>query len=145
MADQRDPKRVLFVCIRNSARSQMAEGYLSVYGKSGFIADSAGIEPGRLSPLAVKAMAEVGIDISGHKPKSVFDVQESGELFDYVITVCDAEAAEKCPVFPGKAKRLHWDLKDPASLPGTDGEKLILVRKVRDEIRAKILDFIRTA
>jgi arsenate reductase (thioredoxin) len=145
MADPREPKRVLFICNHNSARSQMAEGYLSAYGKSGFIAQSAGIEPGTLSPLAVKAMAEEGIDISGHKAKSVFDMQKGGGAFDYVITVCDAKVAEKCPVFPGKAKRFHWDFRDPASLPGTDSEKFAMVRKVRDQIRAKVLDFIRTA
>jgi arsenate reductase (thioredoxin) len=136
------PRRVLFVCIHNSARSQMAEGFLNAYGKGKFVAESAGIEAGVLNPLAVKAMAEEGIDISGHRAKTAIEMQKTGKAFDYIVTVCDSQTAEKCPFFPGKAERIHWDLPDPSSFAGTDGEKLAFTRKVRDEVKVKVQDFI---
>ncbi|MEM4397992.1 MAG: arsenate reductase ArsC [Candidatus Woesearchaeota archaeon] len=135
--------KVLFVCIHNSARSQMAESFLNELGKDNFIAESAGIEPGKMNQFVVKVMSEIGYDLSKNKTKSVFDLLNQGKTYDYVITVCDPEAAEKCPIFPGKVKRLHWGFKDPSSFVGSDEEKLEFTRKIRDEIKNKIKDFVK--
>jgi arsenate reductase len=134
--------KVLFICVHNSGRSQMSEAFLKHYAGDRFDAESAGLEPGRLNPLVVEAMAEIGIDISQNKTKSVFDVWKSGELFQYVIAVCDAEAAEKCPIFPGPTKRLHWSFHDPSKVTGTYEQKLQKVRQIRDEIASKIQDWL---
>ena len=130
--------KVLFICVHNSARSQMAEAWLNSICGEFFEAHSAGLEPGTLNPLAVEVMREAGIDISKKKTQAVFDVFKSGQLFSYVITVCDESSAEKCPIFPGPTKRLHWSFADPSQVPGTDKEKLARVREIRDEIREKI-------
>ena len=130
--------RVLFICVHNSGRSQMSEAFLNYYGGDRFHAQSAGLEPGELNPLVVEAMAEIGIDISQNKTKSVFDIWKSGELFQYVIAVCDAASAEKCPIFPGPTTRLHWSFHDPSQVTGTYEQKLQKVRQIRDEIAAKI-------
>jgi arsenate reductase len=103
-----------------------------------FEAESAGLEPGELNPLVVKAMQEVGIDISGNKTKSVFDFYKQGRSYNYVITVCDESQSEQCPIFPGIAKKLHWGFSDPSSFQGTGQEKLKKVKRVRDEIKATI-------
>ncbi len=132
--------KVLFVCVHNSARSQMAEAFLNKLGEGKFYAQSAGLEPGKMNPIVVKAMQEVGIDISNNRTKSVKEFL--GQEFDYVITVCDATAGERCPTFPGKAKRLHWEFDDPSSFHGTEVEKLEKARRVRDEIKHKIEDWI---
>jgi arsenate reductase (thioredoxin) len=129
---------VLFVCVHNGARSQMAEAFLNELCPDGFGAESAGLEPGTLNPLAVAVMAEAGIDISSKRTKSVRDVLATGRCFSYVITVCDQASAERCPIFPGEALRLHWSFADPAALPGTWEERLAKTRLIRDEIRAKI-------
>jgi arsenate reductase (thioredoxin) len=134
--------RVLFICVHNAARSQMCEALLTHYGSDRFEAQSAGLEPGELNPLAVEVMAEIGIDISQNKTKSVFDVWKSGEAFEYVIAVCDAESAEKCPIFPGLTNRLHWPFHDPSKLTGTHEQQLQKVRQIRDEIAAKIQDWL---
>ena len=131
-------QKVLFVCIHNSARSQMAEAWLNFLYGDRFEAKSAGLEPGELNPLAVKAMEEAGIDISKNRTKSVFEALKSGELFSWVITVCDESNAERCPIFPGPTKRLHWSFSDPASLTGTLAERMTAVRKIRDDIKATI-------
>jgi arsenate reductase len=131
-------RRVLFICIHNSARSQMAEAWLNKICGDQFEAQSAGLEPGTLNPLVVEAMAEVGVDISKKETQAVFDLWKSGQMFAYVVTVCDETSAEKCPIFPGPATRLHWSFPDPSGLAGTDGQKLATVRKIRDQIRAKI-------
>ena len=131
-------KRVLFVCIHNSARSQMAEAFLNRICGEEFEAHSAGLEPGRLNPVVVEAMQEIGIDISGKQTKGVFDYVKSGKLFAYVITVCDEASAERCPIFPGITRRLHWSFPDPSSVPGTHEEKLAKAREVRDLIKKKI-------
>jgi len=131
-------RRILFICIHNSARSQMAEAWLNKICGDRFEAQSAGLEPGTLNPLVVEAMAEVGVDISKKGTQAVFDVWKSGQLFAYVVTVCDETSAEKCPVFPGPARRLHWSFPDPSGLTGTHAQKLAAVRKIRDQIRAKI-------
>ncbi len=137
-------KRVLFICVHNSARSQMAEAYLNHLAGDMFIAESAGLEPGILNPYVVKVMKEEGIDISKNKTKSVFDFYKLGKLFDYVITVCDRQAEEQCPVFPGITKRLHWEFSDPSKFTGNEEEILDKVRKVRDEIKNTIVEFIKS-
>ncbi|MGZ5020036.1 MAG: arsenate reductase ArsC [Chthoniobacterales bacterium] len=131
-------KKVLFICVHNSARSQMAEAWLNHICGETFAAESAGLEPGTLNPLVVEAMAEAGIDISNKKTQAVFDVFKSGRLFAYVITVCDETSAERCPIFPGVAARLHWSFPDPSTLVGSHSEKLAKVREIRDEIRDRI-------
>jgi arsenate reductase len=131
-------KKVLFVCIHNSARSQMAEAFLRQKCSETFEVHSAGLEPGRLNPTVVEAMREIGIDISKNKTKAVSDFIQAGDTFAYVITVCDEASAERCPVFPGPATRLHWGFADPSSFPGSPQEKLIKTREVRDAIKAKI-------
>ena len=131
-------KKVLFVCIHNSARSQMAESFLNATCPEHFVAQSAGIEPGKLNPVVVQVMQEAGIDISGNKTKSVAEFLTRGENFDYVVTVCDETSAERCPIFPGRTTRLHWGFADPSSFQGTPEDKLEFTRKVRDQIRACI-------
>lgn len=129
---------VLFVCVHNSARSQMAEAILNELCPDDFSAESAGLEPGELSPLAVAVMGEAGIDISGKSTKSVFDLFKAGRLYSYVITVCDDASADKCPVFPGHAKRLHWSIPDPAALEGSWEERIEKARLIRQQIRDRI-------
>lgn len=127
--------KVLFLCTGNSARSQMAEGYLRHAAGGHVEAMSAGIDPKGLNPLAVEAMREIGIDISDQKSKdaSVF----LGQHIPYVVTVCD-NARERCPVFPGAYKFLHWSFEDPAAAQGTHDQKLAVFRRVRDEIISRI-------
>ena len=134
-------KKVLFVCIHNSARSQMAEAWLNHLCGDRFEAESAGLEPGIINPLVITAMKEVGLDLSGKETRSVFDVFKSGKIFSYVITVCDESSAEQCPTFPGLAKRLHWSFIDPTTLQGTERDKLIIIREIRDDIRKAVEDF----
>jgi arsenate reductase (thioredoxin) len=129
-------KKVLFICIHNSARSQMAEAFLNQTCGDEFEACSAGLEPGRLNPTVVEAMQEIGIDISGNQTKAVFDMIKSGKMFAYVITVCDEAGAERCPYFPGASTRLHWSFPDPSGFQGP--EKLAKTREVRDAIKEKI-------
>lgn len=136
--------KVLFLCVHNSARSQMAEGYLNALAGDRFEAYSAGIEPGTLNPVVVKAMSEEGIDISGKKTKGVFDLYKSGAVFSYVITVCDEATAERCPIFPGVTKRIHWTFPDPSAIGGSEEEKLEGTRRIRDAIKAKIEEWLDT-
>jgi len=131
-------KKVLFVCIHNSARSQMAEAFLNQICGHEFEAHSAGLEPGQLNPIVVEAMREAGFDISGNQTKDVFEMFKSGKMFAYVITVCDEASAERCPIFPGVTQRLHWSFPDPSALTGTHEQKLKRVREIRDLIEAKI-------
>jgi len=131
-------RKVLFICVHNSARSQMAAALLNRACGDLFQAESAGLEPGTLNPLAVEALQEIGIDISQNKTRAVFDVFKSGELFSYVITVCDEANAEHCPIFPGVTKRLHWSFRDPASFRGPRQARLEQTRHVRDLIAAKV-------
>jgi arsenate reductase len=138
-----DKIKVLFVCVHNSARSQMAEAFLKSLGGKGFEVYSAGIEPGVLNPLVVEVMREIGIDISNNKTKSVFDFYKDGELFSYVITVCDAASAEMCPIFPGLTKKLHWSFADPSSFVGTYEERLEQTRAVRDAIKEKVEGWVK--
>jgi len=134
-------KNVLFVCIHNSARSQMAEAWLNHLCGESFAAESAGLEPGKLNSFVVQAMEEIGIDISHHKTKSVDDMLKSGKSFAYVATVCDQEAAERCPIFPGKSVRIHWSFPDPSAVRGSDEEQLAKAREVRDAIKQQILNW----
>jgi arsenate reductase len=129
-------EKVLFVCIHNSARSQMAEASLNQICGDEFEAHSAGLEPGKLNPTVIEVMQEVGIDISGNKTKAVFDFVKSGKTFAYVITVCDEANAERCPIFPGVTTRLHWSFPDPSDFQGAG--KLVKTREVRDAIKEKI-------
>jgi arsenate reductase len=131
-------QKVLFICVHNSARSQIAEAFLNEICGDDFEPHSAGLEPGALNPLVVEAMREIGIDISHKQTQSVFDVFKSGQLFAYVITVCDETSAERCPIFPGVARRLHWSFPDPSALSGTHQKRLAGTRKIRDEIRARV-------
>lgn len=140
-----DKIRVLFVCVHNSARSQIAEAFLNALAGDRFTAMSAGLEPGMLNPLAVEVMKEAGLDISQNTAKSVFDIYKGGALFAYVIAVCDAEAAQRCPTFPGITRTLVWSFPDPASFAGSWEERLSKTREVRDAIRAKIEEFVRDA
>ena len=134
--------RVLFVCIHNSGRSQMAEAFLNKFGNENFIAESAGLEAGTLNPVVVNALEEIGIDISTNKTKDVFDFYKAGKRFNYVITVCDESNAERCPIFPGTIEQLHWSFKDPAAIEGSYEEKLSGTRVIRDEIKDKITNWI---
>ncbi len=134
-------QKVLFVCIHNSARSQMAEAWLNFLYGDRFEAKSAGLEPGTLNPLVVAAMDEVGVDISRNRTKSIYDLFKKGELFSFVITVCDETAAERCPVFPGIVKRLHWSFPDPSLLTGAWEEKMDAIRKIRCDIKKMVKDW----
>ena len=134
--------KVLFLCTGNSARSQMAEGYLRHVAPDRYEALSAGIAPKGLNPLAVEAMREIGIDTSGQQSKDV--VTLLGQYIPYVVTVCD-NAKERCPIFPGTWKFLHWSLEDPAAAEGTHEDKLAVFRRVRDQIMARIdAKFVRS-
>ena len=135
-----DKKRVLILCTGNSARSQMAEGLLRHDAGERFEVESAGTKPGIVRPEAIDAMKELGIDISGHRSKSVEGF--NGQQFDYVITVCDS-ARETCPVFFGAAKRLHRSFEDPAALNGSEEERLALFRRIRGELRTYLADFAK--
>lgn len=135
-------KRVLILCTGNSARSQMAEGLLRHDGGAAFEVFSAGVEPSHVRPQAIEAMREIGIDISGQRSKSVDEF--AGQEFDYVITVCD-NANERCPVFPGRVERIHWSFDDPAAAGGDEDARLAVFRRVRDEIRERLREFIPAA
>ncbi len=128
-------QRILFICTHNSARSQMAEGWLRHLGNDQFEAYSAGTEATHVRPLATRAMAEVGIDISSQQSKTLD--RYLGEPFDDVITVCDS-AAEACPVFLGAKRQRHWSFPDPSQATGSEDEQLDVYRRVRDAIRSRI-------
>ena len=131
-------EKVLFICIHNSARSQMAEAFLNAICPEQFSAESAGLEPGELNPYAVEVMREVGIDISHKDTKAVFDLFKSGRLYRHVIAVCDTATAERCPVFPGLVERHQWPFPDPSAAEGSREERLAKAREVRDLIKAAV-------
>ena len=131
--------RVLFLCTHNSARSQMAEGFLRAMAGAHFEVASAGTEATRVHPLAIRAMGEIGIDISGHTSKTLDAFLN--ESWDYVITVCDS-ANERCPVFPGETTRIHWSFDDPSQATGSDEDRLVTFRRVRDEIAARLRQWL---
>ena len=135
-------RRVLFLCTHNSSRSQMAEGFLRVHGGERYAAFSAGTRPGGIHPLAIRAMAEVGIDISaaaGHASKGLDSYL--GQPFDLVVTVCDS-AAEECPYFPGARRQEHWGFPDPSAVAGSEDERLAAFRQARDAIGACVDAFL---
>ncbi len=132
-------KRVLFICTHNSARSQMAEGLVNHDLAGRVQAFSAGTDPTFVHPLAIAAMKEVGIDISRHRSKSIDEFAD--EKFDFVITLCD-HAAESCPVFFGGTRRMHMGFPDPSGVKGTEEEKVSFFRKLRDQIREEVVDFL---
>lgn len=136
-------ERVLFVCVHNSARSQMAEALMNKFWGDRFEAHSAGLEPGELNPLAVESLKEIGIDISHKGTQDVFEIYKNGQIFSYVITVCDETSGERCPIFPGVTKRIHWSFDDPSSFTGTAEEKLMKTNEVRDAIKAKIEEWVK--
>lgn len=120
----------------------MAEAYLQKFAPDMFSAESAGLEPGKLNPVVVEVMKEDGIDISGNKTKSVHDFIKQGKKYDYIITVCDESAKERCPVFPGNAEKMHWSFPDPSALEGSARDRMEKTGKIRDDIRKKVLDWL---
>ena len=135
-------KKVLFVCVHNSARSQMAEAFLNRLGNGYFLAESAGLEPGVLNPIAVKVMMEIGYDISQNQVKSVFDFFKLGKSFYMVVKVCDQINGQQCPLFPLTKISLNWNLPDPSALEGTEEEKLEKARIIRDQIYKNVLELV---
>jgi arsenate reductase len=133
--------KVLILCTGNSARSQIAEGLLRHDAGNAFVVFSAGTKPTQVRPEAIAVMREVGIDISGHRSKSVDEF--AGQDFDYVITVCD-NAKQSCPIYPAKTKRIHWSIEDPAAVQGSEAEILAAFRRIRDELRLRLQRFAET-
>ncbi|MHB8072748.1 arsenate reductase ArsC [Desulfosporosinus fructosivorans] len=134
--------KVLFICIHNSARSQMAEEFLRLFGGGKFEAESAGFEATEINPLVVRAMKEEGIDLTGKRTQSVFNLYNEKKFFGYVITVCNKAKESNCPIFPGNPTRIHWDLKNPEDFIGTEEEKMEMVRELRDKIKQMVQQFI---
>jgi arsenate reductase len=137
-----EKKRILFLCSGNSARSQMAEGLMKSLGSDQWDVESGGTFPSYVHPLAIRVMEEIGIDISQQASKSYDQFLE--KEFDYIITLCD-EVASSCPAFPGQGSRIHWPLEDPAKAIGPIDSRLLVFRKVRDEIKEKMEEFLKTA
>jgi arsenate reductase len=135
-------EKVLFICVHNSARSQMAEAYLKQLGGDEFQVESAGFEPTEINPMVVKVMLEEGMDLSTNTTQSAFDLFKKGRMFTYVITVCDESVDGQCPIFPGMTHRLHLPFTDPAKAVGTEEEKLTKVRIIRDQIKGVVQEFI---
>ncbi|MGB9642881.1 MAG: arsenate reductase ArsC [Candidatus Ratteibacteria bacterium] len=133
-------KKILFLCTGNSCRSQMAEGLANYYGRGKIQAFSAGLNPSIVNPFAIEVMAEIGIDISKHRSKNLEEFL--GQQFDFIITLCES-AKQNCPLFPGKATKIHWDIKDPADATGSKEEILTEFRKCRNIIKEKIIDFLK--
>ncbi|HKK02096.1 MAG TPA: arsenate reductase ArsC [Desulfuromonadales bacterium] len=138
-----DKERVLFICNHNSARSQMAEAWLKLLAGERFVAESAGFDPRPINPLVIEVMRETGVDLSGKKSQSVFDVYRRGQAFQYVISVCSRNAEMNCPIFPGAHKnRFRVVFPDPSELAGSSEERLAGVRRIRDEIKAAVEQFL---
>jgi arsenate reductase len=134
-------KKVLFVCTHNAGRSQMAEALLRDMCPRDFESHSAGMHPTTINPLATKVLAELGIDITHQRSKSVFDYIRTNESFDYIITLCDEAAQQHCPTFPGRAEKMHWSFPDPAALTGTEEQRLGRTRQIRDAIKQKLANW----
>lgn len=139
-----DKKRVLFVCIHNSARSQMAEEYLRKLTGDRFDVESAGLEPGTLNPVVVELLLEDGMDIRDKKTQAVADLLEEGKSYDYVITVCDAGNSERCPIFPGTSEVINWNFTDPSGLGGSNEEKMAQTKEIRDQIVDQINSWLNS-
>ena len=136
-------KKVLFICVHNSARSQMAEEYLKLLGGDHYEVESAGFTLTAINPLVIKVMLEEGIDLSGKKTQNLFDLIKQGKFFGYVITVCERAKEKECPIFPGVPMRLNWDLENPENFTGTEEEQTKKVRVLRDQIKKMVTDFIK--
>lgn len=136
-------KKVLFVCVKNSARSQMAAAILNKLAGEKYFADSAGLEEClEINPYAIRVLGEEGIDISNNKPKKVIDLIKNEHEFSYLITVCDAASAERCPIFPNIIKSWHWSFEDPAGFSGTEEEILEKTRLVKNNIKEKLYNWM---
>ncbi len=136
-------KKVLFLCIHNSARSQMAEEFLRKLGGNQFDVESAGFHPSTINPLVVLVMKEEEIDLTEKKTQSVFSLVKSQKFYGYVITVCNKAKESECPTFPGMPKRIHWDIENPEDFIGTQEEKLNKLRQLRDSIKQLVVEFIK--
>jgi arsenate reductase len=136
------PRRVLFVCIHNSGRSQMAEAYLNAIGSPEFQAESAGLEPRQVDPLVVRVMAEDGYDLAGAQSDDIFGFYREGRLYDRVIYVCERGTERDCPVFPGVRSTLHWPFPDPRQLAGSEEERLEALRGIRDSIKDRVAAWV---
>jgi arsenate reductase len=136
--------RVLFICIHNSGRSQMAETFLKTMSGGRFEAESAGLEPRPINPYVIKVMEEIGYDLSGNTSDRVMQFFKEGRLYDYVITVCNESIENQCPIFPGIARRLYWPFPDPQKATGTEDEKLENIRSIRDQIREHIKSWVKS-
>ena len=134
--------KVLFVCVHNSARSQIGETYLNHLAGDLFIAESAGLEKGTLNPLVVESMKEVGFDISNNQTNSVFDFFKEGREYSFIIKVCDEMNGQRCPIFPNALREVYWNLPNPSAFTGSKEERLDQVREIRDEIKKRVQDFI---
>ena len=143
MEHMKEKIRILFICIHNSGRSQIAETFLKAIGSEWFEVESAGFNPKPIDPYVIEVMKEVGYDLSNNTSDSVMQFFKEGRLYNYVITVCDESIENECPVFPGIARRLHWPFPDPKKVSGTNAEKLRKVRSIRDDIRRQIYLFIK--
>lgn len=138
--------KVLFICIHNNARSQIAEELLRKYGGSDFEVSSAGINPQEINPLVIQVLKEdENIDISRKQTHSVIDFYKSGHTFHYVITVCDETHSQRCPIFPGVTHRLYWAFENPANLTGNDQEKLQKIKKIKEDIKKSVMHFMHYA
>jgi len=136
------PRRILFVCIHNSGRSQMAEAFLNELGGPEFVAESAGVEPRPINPDVVRVMREVGHDLSGAQSDNIVDFFREGRLYEQVIYVCERGTEKDCPVFPGVRQTLHWPFPDPAALTGDEAERLESLREIRDRIRERVGEWL---
>src|SRR5690606_15609862 len=138
-----DKEKVLFVCVHNSARSQMAEALLNKIAGDRFEAHSAGLEPGKLNSLAVESLKEIGINISGKATQEVLEIYKNEQIFSHVITVCDETSGARCPIFPGITKRIHWSFDDPSKFEGTPEEKISRTNQVRNAIKKQIEEWVK--
>jgi arsenate reductase len=134
--------KVLFVCVHNSARSQMGETYLNHFGGDLFFAESAGLEKGVLNPLVVEAMKEEEFDISNNETNSVFEFFKEGREYSFIVKVCDEMNGQRCPIFPNALREVYWNLPDPSAFTGSKEERLNQVREIRNEIKKRVKDFI---
>ena len=140
--DDYSKKRVLFVCVHNSARSQMAEAFLNKLGEGEFYAESAGFEPAPLNPYAVQAMKEIGYDISKNSISVVNDYFLEGRIYHFIVKVCDQVNGQRCPIFPMTRRVLDWNLEDPSAFVGSSEEIMVQVRSLRDKIKNLVQDLI---
>ncbi len=131
-------ERVLFICEHNQARSQMAEELFNLMAGEEYRAESAGMEPGVIHPLTIAVMKEKGVDLAGKSTRSVFELYKQGRLFSHVVTVCQPEVDDKCPIFPGVTSRENWNLPDPSEAVGSEEEKLEAFRATRDQVEARV-------